>query len=266
MKHNTYLLVFVMATITMACHSSEAKKQKRLKTQKSTSCSGRLSGRWEFGNAPFSCMISAKIAAPLRQKYTDITFNDLAETNSERRRYMDNLHKMITESSKLYLERREPNASPDEISGWVRLNLATAHQESYWSNYRIGRDNKFRFFKGDHDHGYGMMQIDDRSHSVFIRSGKVYDLQKQMVYAMDALYSAREKSRSSPCASADLSTESINRSSYSAYNGGPGARCRWTNSQHRWSKNDRGFLKKYEAQEWNSFLPTTILAQNGREL
>ncbi|MBY0315608.1 MAG: hypothetical protein K2Q26_08820 [Bdellovibrionales bacterium] len=257
MSQKYWISLIIIASITMACGSSEAKRNRR-RAQNNRNCPQRLSGTWQFGAAPFSCGFPQEHAAPLRDRYNEVTFDDNASKDAERVRYMREMHKYINETATAYLQRREPQASAVDVEGWIQLVLATAHQESYFSHYRLGRDQLFRFFKGDHDHGHGMMQIDNRSHGVFINSGKVYDLQRHMVYAMDILYDGRQKSIRSPCSSNPVNIETVNRSAYSAYNGGPASRCRWTNPGHRWARNDQQFWVKHQQKDWSRFISSTV--------
>lgn len=249
----TRVCFMLIAAITMACSSSEAKKSS---STSGTGCASKLKGDWKFGQAPYGCEVSASISEPLEAQYSELTYRDSQKGKTEDQRFVITMHDFIVEYSKDYFKRRSPNATTAQINSWVRLVLATAHQESYWTQYRYGKDNVFRMFKGDGNHGHGMMQIDDRSHKTFIRSNKVYDINPHMVYALDMLYDMRAKAIKKPC-SGKSDLDSINRSAYSAYNGGPGSKCRWLKNT-KWSRNDKGFYEKYTGKTWEK----TLVAAN----
>lgn len=218
-----------------------------------TGCHNRLAGEWEFGRAPYGCEISNSTASPLTHTYSSLIFDDGAARDGETRRYTKEMFLFLMDYSVAYFKRRSPEASQQTINQWTHLVLATAHQESYWTHYRLGGDNVFRFFKGDYNHGYGLMQVDERSHRAFINSGKVFDLTQHFVYALDILYDSRAAAIKKPCAGG-ADADSINRSAYSGYNGGSSAKCRWKNPEHRWAKNDKNFYTKYRSKEWEDIV------------
>lgn len=216
-------------------------------------CHNRLAGEWEIGRAPFGCEIAYNTALPLTQNYPSLIFDDGAQRANETKRYTKEMYNFLMDYSVAYFKRRSPEAPQSAIEKWTHLVLATAHQESYWTHYRLGGDNIFRFFKGDYDHGYGLMQVDARSHRVFINSGKVFDITQHFLYALDILYDSRAAALKKPCANA-ADPDSINRSAYSGYNGGLTAKCRWKNPSHRWARNDKNFYDKYRSKEWEDII------------
>jgi hypothetical protein len=106
-----------------------------------------------------------------------------------------------------------------------------------------------------------MMQIDDRSHKKFIKSGNAYDLSSNLTYGLDLLYTLRETALRKPCGKKGKTAEAVSRSVYSAYNGGPGSRCRWTKNS-KWSRNDQQFLEKYRARLWEKSMGRKV--SNGK--
>jgi hypothetical protein len=219
---------------------------------KTNACSQKLSGTWEFGQAPYGCAISADISQPLQSKYPSLVYDE-KQDKSEAFRFTNEMYNYLIDYSTAYFKRRSPNASDAEIDQWNHLVLSVVHQESYWTQYRKGKDGLFRFFRGDGGHGYGMMQIDDRWHKEVIRNKKVYDIGSHFIYALDILYSGRTTAKKKPCGS-KRDIASIDRSTYAIYNGGSRARCRWQNSASKWSKNDKNFLEKYTNRSWEKVI------------
>lgn len=239
------LYILLMGAITIACGSSN-----RADAASSTAaCHRKLGGNWEFGRAPYGCAISDEQARALSGKYLDLTYGDAKQKTEESPRFATSMYHFLMEYSTAYLKRREPNVTPADVANWNRLVLSIAHQESFWTQYRLGKDNVFRFFRGDHGHGYGLMQVDDRWNKRFISSGEVFDLHKHFVYALDEVYRNRSRIKAKPCGGL-TDVDSVNRSVFSAYNGGPASKCRWTNPGHRWSRNDKNFHQKYVDRAW----------------
>ena len=48
-------------------------------------------------------------------------------------------------------------------------------------------------------------------------------------------------------------TAQTRETAYSAYNGGPGSKCRWLKNT-KWSRNDKGFWEKYTQRNWEKQL------------
>jgi hypothetical protein len=236
------VLILLIAAITMACSQSEAK------SGLNQSCQNKLSGTWKFGRAPVGCVIASHLSQPLESKYKPLTFNETQSLKSEEVRFTNQMYDFLVDYSAAYLKRREPGASVADVNGWTKLVLSTVHQESYWTQYRLGKDSLFRIFRGDGGHGYGLMQIDDRWHKEFIRSNAAFDINPNLLYGLDMLYGMRVKVLKKPC-SGKKDIDSVNRSTYSAYNGGAGSKCRWLKNG-KWAANDKGFWQKYRDQLW----------------
>lgn len=246
-----WVFIFLIGSIFGACGKLEAKKTSRSAT--TSSCTQKLNGKWEFGRAPFGCAMNPALAAAMANDYKTLVFDENKSADEEKKRFVREMHSFMTDYSLAYFKRREPTATAEETDNWRLLVLATAHQESYWTQYRFGQDSLFRFFRGDNGHGYGMMQIDDRWHKEFIKSQKVFDLEQHFIYALDMLYDARKSVLKSPCGS-NTTGENLNRSIYSIYNGGPRSKCRWQSAGDKWSRNDKGFLEKYKSKAWEKDL------------
>lgn len=239
-----WILFLVIASINFGCG-------KPTPSDASTAaCPQKISGEWKFGQAPYGCQLNKNINV---QEYENMIYFDSEDSKNHTQKYVSHLHQFMSEMAAAYIQRRDPQVTQEEINAWTHLTLSTAHQESFWTHYRVGEDGALRFFKGDAHHGYGLMQIDDRWHKGFIRSGKVYDLEAHFVYGLDILYNGWSKALKTPCPNGqDL--QSLSRSAYGIYNGGRNARCRWQNSGHRWARNDKNFLKKYQDKSWKQHL------------
>lgn len=246
----TLLSLFILST---ACGKFEAITSPGKNKQSATAvCTHKLTGGGGFGRASFGCAMAPELASSLYHNYQNLTFNEKQSTTTENKRFVEEMHAFITEFATAYLKRREPEATDEDMENWRQLILATAHQESFWTQYRLGKDGLFRFLRGDGGHGYGMMQVDDRWHKEFISSKKVFDLEQHMIYTLDMLYDTRKDVLGKPCGG-EQTGEAINRSIYSAYNGGPRSKCRWQQSS-RWSQNDIGFYEKLSGKRWEKEL------------
>ncbi len=213
-------------------------------------CASPVGGSFTWGQVPNGCdtsgFLDEKLAA---QKYKEILFIENQAGDQERTRYMGKLYPVIRDAANLFLQARKPTAVVDEQVAWRRLVFACAHQESFWSHYRIFTQDKLKMTRGDRGHGHGLMQIDDRAHFDLIQAGVGADFVQNLKAGMDELFVAWEKASSASCLKPTEWTKRA-RSSYSAYNGGISQLCRWTDSWSRWRKNDQNFLQKYQAQEW----------------
>lgn len=219
---------------------------------KTATCSHKLSGGGGFGRASFGCAMTPEIASAMYNNYQQLTYNEKQVSDDENKRFVTQMHAFISEFATAYLKRREPESTDEATETWRQLVLATAHQESVWTQYRAGKDGLFRFLRGDGGHGYGMMQVDDRWHKEFIRSKKVFDLEQHLIYTLDMLYDTRKDVLKKPCGG-EQTGDNINRSIYSAYNGGPRSKCRWQQNS-RWSQNDIGFFDKLSSKKWEKEL------------
>ncbi|MCB9073425.1 MAG: hypothetical protein H6623_07365 [Bdellovibrionaceae bacterium] len=247
MKKKVRWIYMSLYLVTLACG------QNKSSSSNDSSCNQRLPGKGGFGLAAYGCSLPATAAFTAQSKYVNYVVDESKTLKEEQSRFVKDMHSYIEDYASEYLRRREPSANDDDMQSWVQLVMATAQQESVWTQYRLGSDGQWRFLRGDSGHGYGLMQIDDRWHQDFVETGKVYDLTSHFIYALDMLYQARKIAKNSPCSSSQ-NTNSINRSSYSIYNGGKKAKCRWLNKHDRWAKNDTNFYDKYTRKGWEDSL------------
>lgn len=196
--------------------------------------------------------MTPEMSVAMSAEYKQLTYDEKQVSDGERKRFVTEMHSYISDFATAYLKRREPEAKDEDLETWRQLVLATAHQESYWTQYRAGKDGLFRFLRGDGGHGYGMMQVDDRWHRDFITSKKVFDLEQHLIYTLDMLYDTRKDVLKKPCGG-EATGDTLNRSIYSAYNGGPRSKCRWQQGS-KWSKNDIGFFEKLSEKKWEKEL------------
>ena len=224
-------------------------------------CSNRVGGTWTFGHAPSACSASTFIGVDyVESKFGPYIFDDTANRNRERDRYMSEMHNLVVKAADYYLKKRKPNAPAGELSNWREAVLAITHQESFMTHYRDG--SSLRMMRGDFGHGHGLMQIDDRWHFVNIREGNAAHLIKNLFYALDIYYQAWQRAPSTRCVSSPNDYYRRIRAAYSAYNGGLDDICRFTNPNHPWARNDRNFKSKLDAKAWkrhiNAVTPTPV--------
>lgn len=170
---------------------------------------------------------------------------------------MSEMYPVLRDIGLYYIHRRKPGVSPAEEEGFLAAFLTLATQESNWTHYRYGTDKIMRSMRGDSLHGYGLMQVDDRSHGVAVRSGKGVDLVFNAVYGLDVFYAEWVNSAHASCVSSSSDYKSRARSAWSAYNGGDGSICRWRNSKSPYAEADREFNRKYDARAWLSYVKDT---------
>ena len=216
----------------------------------SPKCYNRIGGTWNFGSTPSACNVNPTQKTPVvRSQYEPVLFNDSIPAE-ERTRYMSEMYPVLRETARYYIKRRNPQVSPTEEEAFVLALATLANQESYWTHYREGTDGILRFMRGDNLHGFGIMQVDDRSHLVAINEGKGVDLMENMIYGLDIFYDSWLKSATAWCVNSASNFKDRTRSAWAAYNGGPKSICRWTNPKSRYAQNDKDFLDRYNKQVW----------------
>lgn len=214
-------------------------------------CVNRVGGSWQFGVAPAGCDANSfGEDSYIWDTFLPVVFKAQDSIDNERNRYMEELGAVIRESATIYIKKRKPNVNPEEVTGFVRAAFAMAHQESYWTHYRIFSDQRLKLMRGDSGHGHGLMQIDDRWHFVDVKKGIGWNLIQNIIYSYEQYYSSWEKSASASCVPSPKDYRARARAAYSAYNGGPSKICRWSNPNDRWAANDQGFVSKYDKQQW----------------
>lgn len=215
-----------------------------------TACNNRsTAGDWSFGYAPAACNVApAQSSAYATAQYSPVLFRE-GKANA-RKTYMSEMFPVAREIGTYYIKRRNPKVSAAEINGFLAGFYALLNQETFFTHYRLGADSITRYMRGDSLHGYGIMQVDDRSHSVALNQGKGVDLAENIIYGLDIYYAAWLKSATATCVSAASNYEQRARSAWAAYNGGPSSLCRWTNSSSAHAAKDTAYITKFRAAAW----------------
>ena len=213
-------------------------------------CNNRSdSGSWAFGAAPSGCNVNpAQSSTYVKSQYAKVIYRDGAA--NARADYMSALFPVAREVGTYYLKRRKPAVSAAELNGFLAGFYALLNQETFWTHYRLGADSLVRYMRGDSLHGFGIMQVDDRSHATALKQGKGVDLIDNMIYGLDVYYAAWVKSATASCVSSSTNYEERARASWSAYNGGSGSICRWTNPNSPYASGDQNYYSRYRAQAW----------------
>ena len=242
-KHSLLPLLMMCLTSNQSFASSASK----------IPCGHSLAGTWAFGTAPVACAIDTKLAseASVKAQYAPVIYSD---RNEDRERFMSELYPFVRDMAVNYLHRRNPKVSAAEQEGFLHGVYALANQESYWSHYREGKDGVLRFMRGDSGHGFGMMQMDDRSHIAEIRQGKGQDLAYLILIGLDIYYSGWVKSAKVKCVGSSGDYHSRARAAWSAYNGGEGQICRWANAHSTYHHFDSDYNSRYTAMAWRGFV------------
>lgn len=222
--------------------------------QTDLTCTSKIGGSWNFGTAPSACNVSPLMTQALtRGQYTSLLFDDKTDVSSARKDFLSEMFPLLRDVTTAYLIRKDPNMSPAELAGFLDGVYALAHQETFWTHYRDGKDQVIRYMRGDYDHGHGMMQVDDRSHVDALRQGRGVDLVYNIVYGLDVYYKAWVRSATASCVSSATNYKSRARSAWAAYNGGSGKICRWTSN----TTGDKQYLEKFEKRTWLNYVHDT---------
>lgn len=218
-------------------------------------CENKVAGVWSFGVAPYACDASTFGEDTYVWKtYLPLIFDIKKNAEKERVRYMDELAAVIRESAELYIRKRKPQVSQDEMQAFIHASHAMAHQESFWSHYRLHEDGTLKMMRGDYGHGHGLMQVDDRWHFVAVTKGTAWNVVNNIVYSLEEYYDNWEAATQAPCMTDPNDWRARARSAYSAYNGGASRICRWTNPDDKWARNDKGFIQKFDGQQWSQYI------------
>jgi hypothetical protein len=205
--------------------------------------------------SPSACSVSpAQSPSYAAAQYAPVVFHDGADAQKA---YVSSLYAFAREIGTYYIKRRNPSVSAAEIDGFLQGFFTLMNQESFWTHYRLGTDGILRYMRGDSLHGFGLMQVDDRSHSVALNQGKGVDLADNILYGLDVYYAAWVRSAKANCVSSASNYEARARASWSAYNGGPGALCRFANTTSKDADKDAAYASKYRARAWLGFVADT---------
>lgn len=247
---NASLPYSLFLSITLSCVSIS-------RSAHALPCANPLSGSWNFGTVPTFCNVSPlQLPSFVDNQYRAVTFDD-SKNGKSRSQYMSMLYPVVREVGMYYIRRRNPKVGAAEIEGFQAALFALVSQESYWSHYRKGTDGIIRSMRGDSLHGYGIMQLDDRSHATAIKNGTGTDLIFNMVAGLDAFYAQWVRSATISCVPSPTDFRDRARAAWAAYNGGPGSICRWKNTRSKWAKNDREFFDKLVLKPYLPFVANT---------
>ncbi|MBL6988843.1 MAG: hypothetical protein ISR65_03660 [Bacteriovoracaceae bacterium] len=250
MTFKIYLLLVCLAFVALIT-STQAYNN----TSDFYKCVDKVSGQWHFGRAPYACNADSFIDPDYVQTiFSEAIFYDATKRNPERHRYMGQLYPIVRDVARYYIKKRKPNVSTGELDAFEYASFAIAHQESFWSHYRVASDFKLKYMRGDSGHGHGIMQVDDRWHFIAITDGTASNLVNNIVYSLEEYYNAWIKFDSADCFTSTTDYRSRARAAYSAYNGGPKRICRYTNPDDRWARNDKGFVNKYDQHSWDKYV------------
>lgn len=218
------------------------------------SCAHKVHGNYStYGQAPYGCDANMyESEKDVIASLNDVIFDEKKSKSAEAKRYTTNMFRFMRDASDEYIKKRNRNASTKEIEAFRRGVMSLAHQESYWSHYRISaKDSRLKVMKGDEDWSFGMMQVHGRWHGDMVRKVKAWTLSGNLAYGMDIYYHAWELTKNAKCVK---SQEDHARAAYSVYNaGGVASACRWKNSDDKWARNDKGFYEKWKGQMWAKF-------------
>lgn len=210
----------------------------------------KLGGDGGFGSTGDFCDVSPLQNSDfVRSQYSPVLFLDAQGASDGRRKYLSSFFPVLREAGRYYIRRRNPSVSIDEEEGFLAGLYALATQESVWSHYRLGQDRILRVMHGDHLHGFGLMQIDDRWHPVDIARGKGTDLMSNIILGLDIYYAGWLQSARAKCVGSSSDYKSRARSAWSLYNGGGAELCRWSNSRTR-TNGDNQYLSGYNSRRW----------------
>lgn len=224
-------------------------------------CPGKDSGDWKWGEAPSACD-AARFGEVSRIKfiYSDFALDRTRGDDPEHRKdYVTNLHALLRELSTEYIKAKNPDVSKAEADAFALAIEAVAHQETYWSHYRVGKDGRYKMMVGDQNASHGIMQINMNYHASK-EDDRSFDLVGNIGFGVELFHRKWEAAAKARCTqrakkqSDDQYYQNITRATYSAYNGGSDAVCRWTNPKHTWAKNDKNFFGKLKDQAWSEWV------------
>ncbi|MDZ4083470.1 MAG: hypothetical protein U1E10_11065 [Bdellovibrionales bacterium] len=224
-------------------------------------CPGKDSGDWNWGEAPSACE-AARFGEVSRIKfiYSDFALDRTRGDDPEHRKdYVTNMHALLRELSMEYIKAKNPSVSQAEADAFALAIEAVAHQETYWSHYRVGKDGRYKMMVGDKNVSHGIMQINMNYHASK-EDDRSFDLVGNIGFGVELFHRKWESAAKARCTQrAKKQTDAqyyqnITRAAYSAYNGGSDAVCRWTNPKHTWAKNDKNFFGKLKDQSWSEWV------------
>ena len=240
-------LIMALGLLAALPLTSEGAAPKASRPATASECVAPSGGTWTFGRAPVGCDPKSE-ASTLQTRYPELVYDE--RNGGEQPRYSSSLYAFLRESADYYLAERRRNPTESEKQAWRRAVMTMAHQESFWSHYRVAKkDNRFKIMRGDRNFAHGLLQIDERWHPKLTMNERGEDLTTHLMYGLDMYFQGWERAASAPCVRKG-NGEDRARAAYAAYNGGPKQLCRWANAKSRWAQNDKGFLDKWKSQSW----------------
>ncbi len=240
---------------------TESKSAKKLVLN---TCKAKVVGDYKFGEAGTACTVETyDNKANALSRYQNYIFDERQSESAERKDYVTHLYKLLNDSAQGYYKQRKPKATKEEVATFQRGMLALAHQESFWSHYRIAKkDSDLKVMKGDQNHSFGLVQLHSKWHRKMVIESKAWSLPGNIAYGMDLYYQAWQKAGKEKCVK---TLENRARAAYSIYNAGAKKGCRWKNPKgDKYAHNDKNYYSKFKGQEWNSHLDKGKLAQLGK--
>lgn len=214
------------------------------------------SSAYNYGDASYSCNASSfGDDAFLYKNFSPLIYNHKAAASSERPRYMQELNAVIRDAATLYIKRRKPAVTDDEVKWWILAIQAVANQETRWTHYRLAStDSRLKMMRGDLGHGHGLLQIDDRWHYADILSGKAWSVMTNLTFGMDIYYEAWQKAANQSCIGSPTNYSLRLRAAWSAFNGGLGSICRFSKTGDSNYFRDVQFNDGYKKQGWTAYI------------
>lgn len=224
-------------------------------------CPGKDAGEWNWGEAPSACEADRfGEVARIKFLYSDFALDRTRGDDPEHRKdYVTHIHALLRELSTEYIKAKKPDVTKEESDAFALAIEAVAHQETYWSHYRIGKDGRYKMMVGDKNVSHGIMQINMNYHASK-EDDRSFDLVGNIGFGIELFYRKWEMATTARCTQRTKKQtdaqvyQNITRAAYSAYNGGSDAICRWTNPKHAWAKNDKNYFGKLTGQAWSEWV------------
>lgn len=227
-------------------------------------CQGRDRGTWMWGEGSDGCDAHRfGNVSRIKFVYQDFVFDrGQAQNDDHRKSYVTHMNALLRDLATQYIKSRRSDVQDDEVDVFVNAIHAVAHQETFWSHYRVAATGGFKLATGDKNISHGIMQINQRYHASR-ETDRSFDLVGNASFGIEHYYNEWESARGARCIQRvknqkrAQTLENIARAAYSSYNGGPGAICRWTNPRHKWAKNDKNYFQKLKGRAWSEWVTDT---------
>ena len=102
-------------------------------------CAGKDIGQWAFGEGADGCDANRfGSVSRIKYVYADFVFDRSKSDDVEHRKdYVTNVNALLRDLASHYMKARRPDVQDDEVQAFVEAIRAVAHQETYWSHYRV---------------------------------------------------------------------------------------------------------------------------------